>query len=271
MRGTTKQKHTETCRARLFEAEADDDRVVRSTKRIEEYVARKVEEQEVQKRRVDFENSEEQFQEPFGYRRDDVENGGMDFDGEVGRERRRPPRPLGVAGGHGPSKKPRQLSWEDTAHKIEDGVCAGAEDMKIDGVLVNGFEVNQDEEFAPDDCVFDELSGRWLDEDKVAEARSEEIGYIVKDLDMFVPATWKSASPRRASRRYRPSGLTLTRARCRTRSSGPGWWPGISASRASPRGPISLRRCRLWRPDACCCAWPFGVVERSRVRGTRSC
>ena len=30
------------------------------------------------------------------------------------------------------------------AKKIEDGVCAGAEDMKIDGVLVNGLEVNQD-------------------------------------------------------------------------------------------------------------------------------
>ena len=37
---------------------ADDDRVVRSTKRIEEYVARKAEEQDVKKRRVDFENSE---------------------------------------------------------------------------------------------------------------------------------------------------------------------------------------------------------------------
>ena len=49
--GTTKQKHTETCRARLFE---DDDRVVRSTKRIEKYVARKAEEQDVKKRRVDF-------------------------------------------------------------------------------------------------------------------------------------------------------------------------------------------------------------------------
>ena len=76
LRGTTKQKHTETCRARLFEAMADDDPVVRSTKRIEEYVARKVEEQEVQKRRVDFENSEGQFQEPFCYKRDDVENNG---------------------------------------------------------------------------------------------------------------------------------------------------------------------------------------------------
>ena len=52
LRGTTKQKHTETCRARLFEATADDDRVVRSTKRIEEYVARKAEEQDVKKRRL---------------------------------------------------------------------------------------------------------------------------------------------------------------------------------------------------------------------------
>ena len=51
MRGTTKPKRTETCRARLFEAVADDDRVVRSTKRIEEYVARNAEEQGVKKRR----------------------------------------------------------------------------------------------------------------------------------------------------------------------------------------------------------------------------
>ena len=48
LRETTKQKHTETCRARLFEAMADDDRVVRSTKRIEEYVARKAEEEDVE-------------------------------------------------------------------------------------------------------------------------------------------------------------------------------------------------------------------------------
>ena len=55
LRGTTKQKHTETCRARLFEAMTDDDRVVESTKGIEEYVARKAEEQEDKKRRVDCE------------------------------------------------------------------------------------------------------------------------------------------------------------------------------------------------------------------------
>ena len=79
---TTKQKHTETCRARLFEAMADDDRVVRSTKRIEECVARKAEEQDVKKRRVDFENSERQSEEPSGDKRDDAENSGMDFDGE---------------------------------------------------------------------------------------------------------------------------------------------------------------------------------------------
>ena len=46
-------------------------------------------------------------------------------------------------------------------------------------------------------------------------------------------------------------------------------WLGISASRASPTGPISLRRCHLWRPSACCFAWLFGVVGRSRVKGTR--
>ena len=78
LRETTKQKHTETCRARFFEAMADDDRVVRSTKRIEEYVARKAEEQDVKKRRVDFER---QFEEPSGDKRDDAENSGMDFDG----------------------------------------------------------------------------------------------------------------------------------------------------------------------------------------------
>ena len=88
-------------------------------------------------------------------------------------------------------KKPRQLTWEDMGKKIEDGVCAGAEDMKIDGVLVNGLDVNQDEDFAADEWVFDELSGRWLDGDKVAEARSEEIGYVNKDLYLFVPATWE--------------------------------------------------------------------------------
>ena len=58
----------------------------------------------------------------------------------------------------GPSKKPRQLTREDVAKKIEDGVRAGAEDMKIDGVLVNGLEVNQDEEYVADEWVFDELS-----------------------------------------------------------------------------------------------------------------
>ena len=259
------------CRARLFEAMADDDRVVRSTKRIEEYVARKAEEQDVKKRRVDFENSETQIEEPSGDTRDDAENGGMDVDGEREREREGPPRPLEGGDEQGPSKKPRQLTWEDVAKKIKDGVCAGPEDMKVDRVIVNGLEVNQDEEYAADEWVFDELSGRWLDGDKVAEARSEEIGYMEKELDMFVPPLGKSASRRRAGHRYRPSGLTSTRARCRIRSSGPGWWLGISASRANPTGPISLRRCRLWRPSACCFAWLFGVVGRIRVKVTRSC
>ena len=109
---------------------ADDDRVARSTKRIEEYVARKAEEQDVKKRRVDFENSERQFEEPSGDKRDDAENSGMDFDGEREREREGPPRPLEGGDEQGPSKKPRLLTWEDVAKKIEDGVCAGAEDMK---------------------------------------------------------------------------------------------------------------------------------------------
>ena len=191
LRRTTKQKHTETCRARLFDSMADDDRVVRSTKRTEEFVARKAEEQDVKKRRVDFENSERQFEEPSGDKRDDAENSGMDFDGEREQEREGPPRPLEGGGEQGPSKKPRLLTSEDVAKKTEDGVCAGAEDMKIDGVLVNGLEVNQHEEYAADEWVFDELSGRWLDGDKVAEARSEEIGYTEKELDMFVPATWE--------------------------------------------------------------------------------
>ena len=90
LRRTTKQKHTETCSARLFEAMADDDRVVRSTKRIEEYVARKAEEQDVKKRRVDSENSERKFEEPSRDKRDDAENSGMDLDGEREREREGP-------------------------------------------------------------------------------------------------------------------------------------------------------------------------------------
>ena len=79
----------------------------------------------------------------------------------------------------------------DVAKKIEEGGCAGAEDMKIDGVLVNGLEVNQDEEYEADEWVFEDLSGRWLDGDKVAEAQSEDIGYMEKELDMFVPANWE--------------------------------------------------------------------------------
>ena len=63
--------------------------------------------------------------------------------------------------------------------------------MKIEWVLVNGLEVNQDEEYAADEWLFDELSGRWLDVDKVIEARSEDTGYMEKELDMFVPATWE--------------------------------------------------------------------------------
>ena len=70
---------------------ADDLRVVRSTKRIEEYVARKAEEQDVKKRRVDFENSEKRFQDPFGDKCDGAENSGMDFDSEREREREGPP------------------------------------------------------------------------------------------------------------------------------------------------------------------------------------
>ena len=64
-------------------------------------------------------------------------------DGEREREREGPPRPLEGGDEQGPSKKPRLLTWEEVAKKIEDGVCAGAEDMKIDGVFVNGLEVNQ--------------------------------------------------------------------------------------------------------------------------------
>ena len=133
---------------------------MRSTKRIEEYVASKAEEQDVKKRRVDFENSERQFEESSGDKRDDAENNGMDLDGEREREREGPPRPLEGGDEQGPSKKPRQITWEDVAKKIEDGVCAGAEDMKIDGVLVNGLVVNQDDEYAADEWVFDALSGR---------------------------------------------------------------------------------------------------------------
>ena len=102
LRGTTKQRHTETCRARLFKATADDDRVVESTKRSEEYVARKAEEQDVKKRRVDFENSEKGFQQPFGDKRDDAENSGMDFDGERESENER--------GHHDCSRK--EMGWD---------------------------------------------------------------------------------------------------------------------------------------------------------------
>ena len=45
-------------------------------------MARKVEEQDVKKRRVDFENLEKRFQGPFGDRRDDAENSSMDSDGQ---------------------------------------------------------------------------------------------------------------------------------------------------------------------------------------------
>ena len=46
------------------------------------------------------------------------------------------------------------------------GVCADAQDMKIDGVLENVLEVNQDEEYEADEWVF----GRWLDGDNVRSA-----------------------------------------------------------------------------------------------------
>ena len=186
----------------------DDDRVVRSTNRIEEFVARKAEEQDVKKRRVDFENSERQFEEPSADKRDDAENSGMDFDGEREREREGPPRPLEGGDEQGLSKKPRLLTWEDVAKKIEDGVCAGAEDMKIDGVLVNGLEVNQDEEYAADEWVFDELNPR---------PGARRSATWRKNWTCSPPPLGMSASRRRAGCRYRPSWLTLTRAWCRTR------------------------------------------------------
>ena len=54
--------------------------IVRSTKRIEEYLVKKAEEQGVKKRRVGFENSDMQFQEPSGDKHDVAENTSSTFD-----------------------------------------------------------------------------------------------------------------------------------------------------------------------------------------------
>ena len=44
LRGTTKQKHSEACRARFLQAMADDDRVKKNTRKIEEYEEKKTDE-----------------------------------------------------------------------------------------------------------------------------------------------------------------------------------------------------------------------------------
>ena len=58
-------------------------------------------------------------------------------------------------------------------------------------IEMGSLEVNQDEEFVADEWVFDELSGQWLDAEKVTEGRREEIEHMEGELDMFIPATWE--------------------------------------------------------------------------------
>ena len=79
-------------------------------------------------------------------------------------------------------------------------------------IEMGSLEVNQDEEFVADEWVFDELSGQWLDAEKVTEGRREDIEYMEGELDMFIPATWEECMRRRAGRLSRRSGSTSTRA-----------------------------------------------------------
>ena len=136
---------------------------------------------------------------------------------------------------------------------------------------MNRLEVNQDEEYAADEREFDELSGRWLDGDKVTDARSEEISYMEKELDMFVPATWEecveeTGRPPISTKWVDVNKGTVQNQIIRSRLVARDFRVKDESDRSDP-----LRRCRFWRPSACCLAWLFGVVGRSRVKGTRSC
>ena len=127
LRGTTEQKHTETCRARLFEAMADDNREEHEEDRGvcgKEGGGRASRSGGLDSRTRICSSKSPSVTKAMMRRTAARTSTAKESENEEGGDE------------HGPSKKPRQLTWEDMAKKIEYGARASAEDMKINGSTV---------------------------------------------------------------------------------------------------------------------------------------
>ena len=57
-------------------------------------------------------------------------------------------------------------------------------------VQMGSLELNQEDEYEADQWALDDITGQWLDAEKVTAARKEEVQYMGK-LSMFEPSTWE--------------------------------------------------------------------------------
>ena len=171
--GTTKQKHSDQCRARMAEAMVGNKRVEdakeRKRKYIEEALRAEEQKQDEKKEKDNGENKRKRLEEieAQAMQTDDVEELGKLFTEYMEEEF------------HMTGKK-RTRDDED-----ETGGATSSTDVPMDSL-----ELNQEDEYEADQWALDDITGQWLDAEKVTAARKEEVQYMGK-LSMFEPSIWE--------------------------------------------------------------------------------
>ena len=211
LRGTSRQGHSDACRSRFMEAMADDSRVVRSWERFDEYMAKRLEEQDAKGRKVVERSDKDEVNDAAEGSGMDVErkepeqHEGREVEGGLGVERgQRAPEP--DQGGE--PKRRRAIE----AKKIKDGVSSmeeeppseratGAEgravpqvgltDMAVDEIDVAELDVNVEEagDFERLEADEDEVEEEFDPED-LAKARAEEVEFM-EGLVVWERSSWE--------------------------------------------------------------------------------
>jgi hypothetical protein len=187
LRGTTRQGHSEACRARLETELRDDPRMKVQRARQEAFVTRKLEESQKKRKKIAEEDTkDETVQEPGN----SSSNSNSDTAATSSSPEVAPttlsssPYAPGAAAGttnkedydadmlQGSGEKREGVSWEELAKRVK-----GFKKVRVEEVV--GEVVNQEcDDLKGADLHFDMKTGRALNEAAVKEARAEEIDYM---------------------------------------------------------------------------------------------
>ena len=187
--GRTKQKHSDQCRSRMAEAMAGSRRVEGAKERKRKFIeeALKAEEGKRDKKVGDNRGREEEAKKS---RMEEIEAEAMETE-DVDKLEKLLTEYLEEEAKNDAAKRAGDGDEGDARKKPRGEGSGGATaSMETDGmdVDVGNLETNQDDEAGVDEWAPQEFTDHWLDEEKVAEARAEEIKYM-GELGMFVPST----------------------------------------------------------------------------------